>query len=271
MKKHITNKISQQFGKFASHKFTPFIQSFINNSYVKILNLDMREFDNPSNYDSLNALFTRKLKIKREFDTSPTTIISPADSFISDCGDIKKDKLFQIKSMEYSFKEMLIKFKEENLNRVIDGKFINFYLSPKDYHRYHCPIDMSVKRLVYVPAKLYPVNNRYLRKKLNLFIENERVMLECQDRRGKIFYMIFVGALNVGQMSINFEPKVETNANKMDIMVFDYNNIELKKGDEIGTFKMGSTVVIIFEKDFGEITINKNVKVNFGDRVMSSG
>ncbi len=268
MNKHITNTISMRFGKFASHQFSPAIQSFINKAYVGLLGLDMSEFRDPATYPTLNALFTRGFEIPRVIDQSKDTVISPADSLITAFGEIKEDRLFQIKGMEYSFCEMLNGFLKTNLSRVKNGSFINFYLSPKDYHRYHAPTDMTVSRLIYIPAKLYPVNMRYLKNKLNLFIENERVMLECTDSRGKIFYMVFVGALNVGQMTINFEPRVQTNAKAMKPMIFDYNNLQLSKGDEIGTFKMGSTVLMLFEKGFGKIATRLNQKIKFGEIAM---
>ncbi len=269
MKRHITNIISTTFGKFASKKFSPPIQKFINNSYVKLLGLDMSEFNSPSSYPTLNALFTRKLKRERDFNRDENILISPSDSLITDCGVIKKDRLTQIKGMSYNFKEMISNnFEKESVEKIIDGLFINFYLSPKDYHRYHSPCDMQVTKLIYIPAKLYPVNRRYLTTKRNLFIENERVILECFDKRGKLFFMVFVGALNVGKMVINFEPRVETNAKELKRMIFNYDTIYLKKGEEIGTFMMGSTIVMLFEKEYGELLLDIGEKVKFGDEIV---
>ena len=269
MTKHITNIISMRFGKFASYQFSPAIQSFINRAYVSLLGLDMSEFRDPSTYKTLNELFTRGFEIPRAIDEDKKSVIAPADSLITALGKINKTELFQIKGMAYNFEEMLtVSFDEKKLEKVKNGSFINFYLSPKDYHRYHSPMDCTISKLIYVPAKLYPVNMRYLKNKLNLFIENERVMLECQDVRGKVFYMVFVGALNVGQMTINFEPQVQTNAKALKQMVFSYDNLPLSKGDEIGTFKMGSTVLMLFEKDFGKITTTINKKVKFGEKVL---
>jgi phosphatidylserine decarboxylase len=116
--------------------------------------------------------------------------------------------------------------------------------------------------LIHVTGKLYPVNFRYLRKKLNLFIENERVILEC-EYDDKVFYLVFVGALNVGKMLFNFEPKVETNIKSDEIKVYEYENLHFKKGDELGFFKMGSTVVMIAEKDFMSLDIQTDTKVRF--------
>jgi phosphatidylserine decarboxylase len=262
---HITNLISQYFGKFAKNEFPSFIQNIINNTYVKSLGLDMSEFRNPKYYKSLNDLFTRELAIQREIDTNAKSIISPTDSLITECGDLKDGKLLQIKGMEYSVEELLTyNIKKENLEKVINGSFMNFYLSPKDYHRYHAPCDFKVTKLIHVPGKLYPVNLKFLNKEIDLFCQNERVILECFDNDNNLFYMVFVGALNVGQMVFEFESAVETNVDAKEIKVYEYDNLNIKKGECLGYFKMGSTVVMIWEKDSIKLKRLTNQKVLFG-------
>ncbi len=263
---HITNTISQIFGKFAKTKFPSFIQKFINNTYVKSLGLDMSEFRNAKFYNSLNDLFTRELAIPREIDKSEETFISPTDSYITQCGEIKEELLLQIKGMEYSVEEMLTYNCANNFEKVNNGSYMNFYLSPKDYHRYHAPVDFKINKLIHVPGKLYPVNIKYLNKQLDLFIENERVILEC-IHNDKLFYMVFVGALNVGQMVFTFEPKVETNTEVRDIQIYEYEDKEVKKGDCLGYFKMGSTVVMVWEENFVELEDLLNNPVKFGQTI----
>ncbi len=263
---HITNLISQYFGKFAKTQFPSVIQRIINNGYVKFLGLNMSEFKNPKFYKSLNLLFTRELEIPREINTDKNVVISPTDSFITECGAVKDDTALQIKGMEYSVEELLTYHCSSNFEKVKDGSFMNFYLSPKDYHRYHAASDFKLKKLVHVPGKLYPVNLKYLNKELDLFVQNERVILECENN-GKLFYMIFVGALNVGQMVFEFEPRVETNTNAQELKVYEYENLEISKGDCLGYFKMGSTVVMIWENDSVEIENLVNQDVKFGQKV----
>ncbi len=264
---HITNLISQYFGKFAKKEFPSFFQEFINNSYVRLMKLDLSEFRKAKYYKSLNDLFTRELAIAREIDCEDKSMISPADSFVTACGKLNKDTLLQIKGMEYDVEELLTYHAGEDAQKVFDGSFMNFYLSPKDYHRYHAPADCKIKKLIHVPGKLYPVNIPYLNKELDLFCQNERVILECIDANDKLFYMIFVGALNVGQMVFEFEPKVETNIDATEIKVYNYENLEVKKADCLGYFKMGSTVVMIWEKDTIELQNLTNQKVSFGDKL----
>ena len=263
---HITNLISLYFGKFAKKEFPSPIQKLINDSYVRLMGLNMSEFKNARYYKSLNDLFTRELIIKREIDENQNVIISPTDSLITQCGQIQNDMALQIKGMEYSVEELLTYYCTSNFERIKNGSFMNFYLSPKDYHRYHAPCDFKLLKLIHVPGKLYPVNLKYLNKEFELFVQNERVILECENN-GKIFYMVFVGALNVGQMVFEFEDRVETNTDAKEIKVYEYDNIEIAKGDCLGYFKMGSTVVMIWEKDSVEIENLLNQDVKFGQKI----
>ena len=263
---HITNRISLIFGKFASKRFPKTIQKGINYLYVKLLGLDMSEFKSPGFYDTLNELFTRELIKPRFIDESLNNFISPTDSFITESGKLRGETLMQIKGMSYTVSDLLTNnIDEQNIQRVIDGEYMNFYLSPKDYHRYHAPFYFDVKKLIHVPGKLYPVNFRYLRNKNDLFIENERVVLECVTAEGKLFYMVFVGALNVGEMVFGFEPKVETNRDQKEIKVYEYENMHINKGECIGWFKMGSTVVMAWEKNMIKLENLTNQKVKFGN------
>ncbi|QKF68370.1 phosphatidylserine decarboxylase, proenzyme [Arcobacter venerupis] len=263
---HITNLISLNFGKFAKKEFPSFIQKFINASYVKLMGLNMSEFKNARYYKSLNDLFTRELIIKREIDRSKDVIISPTDSLITQCGQIKEDIALQIKGMEYSVEELLTYYCTSNFEKVKNGSFMNFYLSPKDYHRYHAPCDFNLLKLIHVPGKLYPVNLKYLNKELELFVQNERVILECETN-GKIFYMVFVGALNVGQMVFEFENRVETNIDAKEMKVYTYENIEITKGECLGYFKMGSTVVMLWEDQMVELENLLDKDVRFGQKI----
>lgn len=263
---HITNLISQYFGKFATKEFPSPIQRFINNAYAKIMKLDLKEFKSAKHYKSLNELFTREFIIKREINGDKNIFISPTDSLITECGKLKDDIALQIKGMEYGVEELLTYYCSENFEKIKDGEFMNFYLSPKDYHRYHAPVDFKLKRLIHVPGKLYPVNLKYLNKEFELFVQNERVILECESEN-KIFYMVFVGALNVGQMVFEFEKSVETNRDTTQIKVYNYENIEISKADCLGYFKMGSTVVMIWEKDFVQLEDLLNKDVKYGQKI----
>jgi phosphatidylserine decarboxylase len=230
------------------------------------MKVDMSEFQSPSSYPSLNALFTRELRQKREISVNQKSFISPCDSFITSCGETKEDLALQIKGFSYSTDELLGSYiNKQSKNKIHNGKYINFYLSPKDYHRYHSPFDMRVKKAVHIPGKLYSVNLKWLNKIQNLFIENERVILECQSPDEKTFFMVFVGALNVGKMKFVFDSRIETNSSKKEITYYEYGNVFLKKAQELGRFEMGSTIVMFFEKDFVDLDITSDKSIKFGD------
>jgi len=262
-KKHFTSLISNAFGRFASKSFPKPIQNFINYSYVKLMGLDMSEFNPPSDYSSLNALFIRELIKRRDFNQSKEVVISPCDSKITDLGAIRESKAYQIKGMSYNISNLLSDSYKDMAKEFEGGEYINFYLSPKDYHRYHAPFNMRVLSITHIPGKLYPVNIPFLNKKKNLFIENERVILEVRDDFNHKHFIILVGALNVGKMVVSFEPKIDTNSSNLTLSKYSYKEpIELKKGELFGYFKMGSTIVILSEPNSIEydVTINDSVK-----------
>lgn len=268
-KRHITSLLSQSFGKFASKEFPHWFQKIVNNSYVKLMGLDMSEFHEPNTYKTLNALFTRKLREDRHYSLDGDDFISPCDSWISELGKIKDDYALQIKGMRYKAAELLGEnFSQEEKSIVEEGDFINFYLSPRDYHRYHIPTNLKVLKAVHIPGKFYPVNVPSLKKRLNLFIENERVVILCETTEGKRFYMVLVSALNVGVMKVGFEPRIQTNASALTPQVYEFENTHLNKGDDFGCFEMGSTIVILSEKGmFKEIDIKMNDKVKYGQTI----
>ncbi len=270
MRKHITSAISQVFGKFASKEFAKPVQNFINSSYVNIMGLDMSEFHAPQTYHTLNALFTRKLREDREYSLDANDFISPCDAWISECGELDEEYALQIKGMRYNSDELLGEhFSKEERGLVANGTFINFYLSPKDYHRYHIPTNLKILKTVHITGKFYPVNLPSLNKRVNLFIENERVVLLCEIPSGKRFYMVLVSALNVGVMQLSFEPKIKTNADAQKSSSYSYENLYLNKGDDFGCFEMGSTIVILAEKDMLKTHLRAGEHVKYGDTIAS--
>ena len=268
MSRHITSAISQCFGKFASKEFPKPIQNFINSSYVNIMGLDMSEFHSPETYSTLNALFTRKLREDRVYSLDCEDFISPCDSLVPECGNLQEEYALQIKGMRYKSDELLGEhFSKEERALVKDGTFVNLYLSPKDYHRYHIPTNLKVLKAIHIPGKFYPVNLPSLKKRVNLFIENERVVLLCETAPDKRFYMVLVSALNVGVMQVSFEPKIKTNADALQSTPFSYDNLYLNKGDDFGCFEMGSTIVILAQKDMLELTIKAGESVKYGQTI----
>jgi phosphatidylserine decarboxylase len=267
MANHYTSAISSLFGKFASKEFSPSLQNIINRGYVSLMGLDMSEFKEPSSYPTLNALFTRAFEKERKIDTSIDTMISPADSLVTEYGEIVDGRAYQIKGMEYQIDELFGRDHQEQAKLLDGGEFINFYLSPKDYHRYHMPLDLTIKSLTHIPGKLYPVNMPLLRYKKDLFIENERVVIEGVDSRGFTHMLVLVGALNVGKMVVTFEESIKTNTHMREPQHYSYDGLQMKKGDLFGWFEMGSTILTFSQKGAIATKVSIDQKVRFGEEV----
>ena len=259
--------ISGGFGKFASKRFPKPIQLLINHGYVKLMGLNMSDFESPSHYLTLNKLFTRAFTSPKEITRDENVMISPVDALVTDYGKIVDGKAYQIKGMEYDLAELFGHYHQEAAKAVEDGEFVNLYLSPKDYHRYHTPDKLKIRSLTHIPGKLYPVNFPLLRNKQNLFIENERVVIECEDKRGHTFVMVLVGALNVGKMVITFEKNIHTNSEIREPRHYDYDNVTLEKGELFGWFEMGSTILLFSQKGVFTPELAINQKVSFSEPI----
>jgi len=228
------------------------------------MGLDMSEFDKPSSYKSLNALFTRELKQNRELPSDEDTIIAGVDALITEFGVIEDATSYQIKGMSYNIQELFGEYHQNVIEKLEGGEFVNYYLSPKDYHRYHSPMKLQVLSATHIPGKLYPVNFPLLRNKTNLFIENERVILECQDTKGRVHILVLVGALNVGKMVVTFEPKIQTNSDITTPQHYEYEDLWIDRGEMFGYFMMGSTILTFSQKDSTKHQVSINQKSRYG-------
>ncbi len=248
----ISNILSRLFGAFARAQFPRPIQGFINRVYVKIFKIDLSQFEERE-FENLNALFTRRLKNPRAIESSPNTLIAPADSLITESAPSTQGMALQIKGMSYSIDELL----GEKLDKEL--YYINFYLSPRDYHRYHAPCDMEIEELRYFGGALYPVNMPALNRVQSLFVKNERVVVRAKMSNGKRLYFVAVGALNVGSIVFHCEPKIKTNAKRANESYTYITPIKVRKGEELGMFEMGSTIVLFIE-DFTPCVEHTRIK-----------
>ena len=150
----------------------------------------------------------------------------------------------------------------------VNLSYANIYLSPRDYHHYHAPCDLSVLQAFYVPADLYSVAKKFLLKIPNLYAKNERVILKCKMHNGGILWMVFVGALNVGKMRFDFDARIQTNAcaSRAEAL-YEYENLDFKKGDHLGNFELGSTIVLVAQSEFLKFEILADTSVKFGQKI----
>lgn len=257
---------SRVFGVFASCRFPKPIQCIVNKTYAFFFKLDMREFLSPCSYKSLNLMFTRSLERPRSLEGERFDLISPSDSTINAKGKIENSTVLQIKGKEYKIDKLLGDFIPlKNIKSLELGGYINLYLSPSDYHRYHSPCRMKILEAHHIPGALYPVNLKWLHKKIDLFCENERVILACQNAFNKRFYIVFVGALNVGKMRFEFDERIQTNAKNGVQNYYTYKDLWVEKGSELGRFEMGSTIVLLWEKDDFVCIKNEGENLKFGE------
>ena len=150
----------------------------------------------------------------------------------------------------------------------VNLSYANIYLSPRDYHHYHAPCDLSVTEALYIPADLYSVAKKFLLKIPNLYAKNERVILKCKMRNGGILWMVFVGALNVGKMRFDFDARIQTNAcaSRAEAL-YEYENLDFKKGDHLGNFELGSTIVLVAQSEFLKFETPTDTSVKFGQKI----
>lgn len=259
-------EISRLFGKLAGVKFPKWLQTKINEAYVRHFDIDMSEFKSPCEYESLNALFTRSLQKARAVENG---FISPCDALVFECGKAFKAQsellAFSIKGYTYSINELLRgAFEREELKNGCE--YVNLYLSPKDYHRYHAPCDMQILSATYTSGRLFSVNEKHLKSVPNLYTRNERVVLKCKSA-GFVFFLVFVGAQNVGKMRFAFDESLQTNALNSPNFTREYKKLSVKKGDELGNFELGSTIVIITQKGFVKFNLKIGDKVKFAQQI----
>lgn len=211
-----------------------FISQFIKHYPV---NMDEAIIEDPKAYASFNDFFIRQLKPEAR-PRAQADVLSPADGTISQLGTIHDGQLIQAKDHHYSCEKLLACDPTPYLN----GQFMTIYLAPHNYHRVHMPMTGQLTHMRYVPGCLYPVNAQSVVKTQHLFARNERVICEFTTSLGPMA-VILVGALNVGSIVTSFHGVV-TPPHGREIQTWDYD-LELKQADELGYFKMGSTVIIL--------------------------
>ena len=238
-----------------------FIKCFINHYKV---NMQEAIFEHAEDYATFNIFFTRKLKPKaRPIHQDNNTIICPVDGSISQLGKINNNKIFQAKGFDFTTEELLggqTKLAEQ----FHGGLFATLYLSPKDYHCIHMPFAGKLTAMTYIPGDLFSVNQTTVTNVPKLFARNERVVCLFETTFGPMA-VVLVGAFFVASIHTVWAGKV-TPPRGRTVVTTDYTqqNIILNKGDLLGHFELGSTVVMLlpenaatFETAFPKLTTIK--------------
>lgn len=209
------------------------------------VNLAEAERSEIEDYKSVNDFFTRRLaENARPIDPDSNTIVSPADGRISEAGKIQHNQIIQAKGYDYSV-EALLGGDIALAKSFYNGDYAVVYLSPKDYHRVHMPIDGRLLSMMYVPGDLFAVNSATVRMVPELFARNERLVLSFETRMGPMV-LVMVGAIFVGSMETVWQGKITPEyGNSIKYWEYLDQDLDYQKGEEIGRFNMGSTVVML--------------------------
>ncbi len=251
---------SRIFGRFAQTKLSVMLlmEWFISN-----FKINMQEAEIPEEgFANMDQFFTRRLKQGvHKIDNSKLSVVSPVDARIDQFGDIVGTRILHVKGVDYYLSEILPSALH---HKFIDGKFITLYLSPADYHRIHSPVSGNIFGMLYVPGKLFPVMELLVNGIRGVFCKNERMITYIQTKFGKCA-VIKVGAMNVGKISVSYSNIISNKKffrKKTEILYKDEIQPVINKGDELGIFHLGSTIVLLFEQDMVDFE-----KFNIGQRI----
>jgi len=262
--------ISRSAGRIAECKIpsikNTFIERFVEHYGV---NMAEAEVEDPRAYAHFNDFFTRALKADaRPIDQDESVIVSPVDGAVSQLGKIERGQIFQAKGQSFNVTELL-GGDAELAQSFMGGDFATIYLSPKDYHRIHMPIKGTLKEMVHIPGKLFSVNPATAEKVPSLFARNERVAAIFDTEAGPMA-MVLVGAMIVASIETVWSGLVAPAQN--NVKHFQYGDSQasvcLDKGEEMGRFKLGSTVVLLFPegKTNFETSMTAESAVRMGER-----
>ena len=223
--------------------------TFAIEKFAKFYHVNLEETDGEiEDFETFNEFFSRPLKAgARPIDAATNSLVFPADGRISQFGDLKDELMLQAKGHYFTTETLL--GDEVDAAYFENGKFMTVYLSPSDYHRVHIPFAGKLVKMTYIPGELFSVNPLYTRQIPELLAHNERVVCLFETSVGKMA-VIFVGATVVGSVSTSWAGVVAPNGSReIHITTYEKDRPEFDKGEEIGKFLMGSTVICLFEKD----------------------
>jgi phosphatidylserine decarboxylase len=227
---------------------TPWFKNWLVRGFLKLYPIDMTEAaqGDPLSFGSFNEFFTRALKPGvRAIAADPKTIACPVDGTISEAGNIDGEHLLQAKGRSFSLTELLAA--QPWARSFEGGSFATIYLAPFNYHRVHMPVRGDLEDTVYVPGRLFSVNAVTASLVPRLFARNERVLTLFDTAFGQVA-LVMVGALNVGSMATVWAGDITPAARRV-ITRLPAQEVSLEKGEELGRFNMGSTVILLFQQD----------------------
>jgi len=263
--------LSRLIAKAAESKI-PWLKNALISRAISAFNINMAEAssDDLDDYENFNSFFTRALKDGvRPLHTAKNSIACPADGVISQAGPISKNRILQAKGIDYSVSRLL--GSSAAAKQYEDGSFATIYLSPRDYHRVHIPLAGTLIHSRYVPGELFSVNDQTAQALPDLFARNERLVCEFESDQVGAFTVVFVGAMLVAGIETvwgGFEKPGPGAVRETD---FTDQLPGFSKGDEIGRFKFGSTIIMLFQdqKIQWDSNIAPQKAVSMGEKIGS--
>lgn len=250
--------VSNLAGRLADSDSSPALKNRVIKWFIGRYGVDMSEAaeTDPEAYPTFNAFFTRALKPGiRPLADGEKTLVSPVDGAISQLGQVTGDRVFQAKGRSFSLSELL-GGEEATTAPFTSGEFSTIYLSPKDYHRIHMPMAGTLRQMIHVPGKLFSVNPVTAENVPNLFARNERVVCIFDTDSGPMA-MVLVGAMIVGSVETRWAGVVVPGSRQVTSTRYEGEQaISFEKGEEMGRFRLGSTVIMVMPK--GAVTWNSD-------------
>ena len=257
---HLLSRLMFRFARIqASWIKNRFTSWFVSKYKVNLTEALLEDIDE---YKHFNDFFTRALKDGSR-PISDSKVVSPVDGVVSQFGSIKESMIVQAKGKEYSVEALLA----DNSMNDLYTSFATIYLSPKNYHRIHMPFDGSLKSMKYIPGNLFSVNQRTVNDIDEVFARNERLVCFFDTEYGEIA-LVMVGAIFVGSMETSWEGQITPPYTK-SIKTYDYDSrqIKLSKGEELGRFNMGSTVILVLPKESPKLNLETGQVLNMGQSI----
>lgn len=238
----LPKRLLTEFAGILANSRIPRLKNYLIAYFIKRHPVNMEEAieTDPFAYASFNAFFTRHLKPEIR-PLGKSSYLCPADGFVSQAGIIKDNQLIQAKGINYELSKLVAQ--DTITSDFLNGSFITIYLSPTDYHRLHMPIDGRLIKQVYVPGRLFSVQPFTTDHIPGLFAKNERLVLHFETAKGPLI-LVMVGATIVGNMGTKWAGDIKR-VHEIHQVNYDHQDIHLKKGDEFGYFKLGSTVIML--------------------------
>ncbi len=237
-------QLSRVVGKVAASE-NPLIKNVVIQAFKAQYGIDLSiaEQTDALKYKSFNDFFTRALKEGvREIDADSGSIVSPADGAISQLGKIQNGDVFQAKGQSFSVDKLI--GDPQLAEPFINGEFATVYLSPRDYHRVHVPFAGTLTETLYIPGELFSVNQTTAENIPGLFARNERMVCLFDTELGRMA-VVLVGAMIVAGIETVATGKVKPTGR----VELNHHELKLEKGAELGRFYLGSTAIVLFEKD----------------------